>query len=146
MNARTYVINEPSLVLAAEKASKTLTFHPFIAFFIPRLFGVGKREMDIVMQNIDLKEGNWGLSYETSHGMHAVMAPGPMLDQMNETMLRTFLPFVDELAQPSSFGADGVEIDLFKWIRRKFSMASTEAIYGPGNPFKKQPELENCFW
>lgn len=142
-NKKTYIVKSPDLIAAVDRASKTLTFYPFISMISPKLFDVGKRPMSIINQNIDLKEGKWGLCYETSHGMHAAMAPGPDLDRMNETMLTMFLPGVNALAAARG---QGTELELFQWIRKAFSLASTEAIYGPGNPFVKQPELTDCFW
>lgn len=99
--------------------------------------------MSIINDNIDLKNGKWGLCYDTSHGMHAAMSPGPDLDRMNEAMLTKFLPETDTFAAAKG---QEIELDLYKWIRKSFSMASTEAIYGPGNPFAKQPELAESFW
>ena len=144
MNKKTYIIKDPDLIVAVERASKTLTFFPFISMMSPRLFDVGERPMSLIKKNIDLKDGRWGLCYETSQGMHAAMAPGRDLDSMNRAMLTKFLPEANAL----SAGAceQGVSVELFKWVRNTFSAASTEAIYGPGNPFARRPELAELFW
>ena len=110
----------------------------------PRLFDVGRRPMSLINRNIDLKEGKWGLCYETSHGMHAAMAPGPDLESMSKAMLTKFLPEADALSGGGSH--QETTLELFRWIRQAFSSSSTEAIYGPGNPFTRQPELAELFW
>ena len=37
------------------------------------------------------------------------------------------------------------EVGLWEWIRHTLTMASTNAAYGAGNPFK-DPEVEDGFW
>lgn len=36
--------------------------------------------------------------------------------------------------------------DFFSWIRHTVCLASTDVIYGPSNPFRVDPQLENAFW
>ena len=43
-------------------------------------------------------------------------------------------------------GFTGSRFNLFEWIRPRFTIASTEAIYGPGNPYKVEPEIGQGFW
>ena len=140
VNKKTYVVNSPDLIQAVDRAAKTLTFHPFIAMILPRLFDADKATMEIVNRNLDLKEGPWSLSHDISESMHRAMMPGPDLDRMTKVMLTKFLPSINALE-----GATG-SIELFQWARRAFSIASTEAIYGPGNPFSARPDLEEAFW
>ena len=138
MNKKVYIVKDPDLILAVDRASKTLTFYPFISLMSPRLFDIGDRPMSIINNNIDLRDGKWGLCHDISQRMHAAMAPGLVLDAMNQAMLTRFLQEVDSLEQNS--------LHLFSWIRKAFSVSSTEAIYGPGNPFAKVPDLSNHFW
>ena len=76
--------------------------------------------------------------------MHLAMAPGPDLDRMNRATLSQMAVYFDEVGA----GKDGGEVvvDLFEWIRPRFSIASSDAIYGPGNPLRRQPELQDAFW
>ncbi len=98
--------------------------------------------MSIINNNIDLKDGKWGLCYEISQRMHTVMAPGLDLDTMNEAMLTRFLPEANSLSGTKH----GKPLELFGWMRNTFAVASTEAIYGPGNPFARIPDLCSHFW
>ncbi|KAL8722992.1 MAG: hypothetical protein Q9225_000608 [Loekoesia sp. 1 TL-2023] len=74
--------------------------------------------------------------------MHRYLGPGPSLEKMERVALERFLPFYNELES----GTDGVVVDLFAWLRTAMTVASTEAIYGPQNPFSHQPELEDALW
>lgn len=73
--------------------------------------------------------------------MHTAMAPGPNLDHMNQNMLSIMEGYFNELG-----ARDDLTVELFEWIRPRFTVASTEALYGPGNPFKRKPELGRDFW
>lgn len=142
-NKKVYVVNSPELIQAVDRAAKTLSLYPFIAMIGPRLMGADKEDMVIVNRNLNLEEGPWGLCYEISQGMHSTMAPGPNLDRMNKAMLSRFLPQLQDLDQgPTS----GVQIGLFKWGSRALAIASCDAIYGPRNPFAKDPDLIDDFW
>ena len=101
--------------------------------------------MGLINYNMDGKivgrEGKVGVAHETHRAMHREMAPGPNLDKMNQAMLSILAPFLDEWAVEG-----GWEGDLFEWIRPRFTIASTESIYGERNPIKLQPELAEAFW
>ena len=101
--------------------------------------------MGLINYNIDGKivgkEGKVGVAHETHKGMHREMAAGPNLDRMTKAMLSTLAPFLDEWAVEG-----GWEGDLFGWIKPRFTIASTESIYGERNPIRLQPELAEAFW
>ena len=101
--------------------------------------------MALIKYNIDGKivgkEGKVGVAHETHKGMHREMAPGPNLDCMDRAMLGTMSPFLDEWAVEGGWVGG-----LFGWIRPRFTIASTEAIYGDRNPIRLHPELAEDFW
>lgn len=143
LNKRTYIVTSADLVTAVERNQKTISFFPFVSAMSPRVFDLPRHgpTMDIINQNLNKEKGDWGLVHETSKSMHAAMAPGPSLDRMNRSMLNIMARYFDELA---AHGRPSIE--LYEWIRPRFTIASTEAIYGPGNPFKRQPDLGDAFW
>lgn len=130
-----------------ERNEKTIAFFPFVSALSPRIFDLApdSRAMVLIQYNIDGKivgkEGKVGLVHETHKGMHREMAPGTNLDRMSKAMLGTLAPFLEEWAVEG-----GWEGDLFGWIRPRFTIASTESIYGERNPIKLQPELAEAFW
>ncbi|KAL8662900.1 MAG: hypothetical protein Q9202_004322 [Teloschistes flavicans] len=139
---RIYVVNSPDLISAVQKDAKNLTFGPFVSWMSPRIFDVGDEAMAAINENTDGTKGMYGLLPEITRGMHNALAPSTSLDWMTKTMLTKLGEYVD----PLGAGPDGIEIDLFKWVRTAFTVASTEAAYGPKNPFNHKPNLEDDFW
>lgn len=58
-------------------------------------------------------------------------SPGPGLDSLNRAAIRVFSTALDDMATQGR-----TTVKLFDWLRHEFFMATTEAMYGPGNPFR----------
>ena len=143
LNQRMYIVNSPELVLAVQRQTKSLSFQPFVAAMLPKLLLVDKDAMEIVKRNIDGDEGDWGLIPDTHKETWPAIAPGPQLDRMIQNMFATLLPFLDEFAGE---GEATTSTDLYAWARRAFTLAGTDSLYGPENPFRWDSELEDAFW
>ena len=128
-----------------QRNAKNLTFNHFVAAVLPRFLDVNHEVMTIATKNLHGDEGDWGLSHDTGKAIHAGLAPGPALDSFIRKMVETLNPFMDDLAQRSRSG-EGTIVDLFAWVKNSFGMATTEASYGPENPYKIEPELHQAFW
>ncbi|KAI4163202.1 MAG: hypothetical protein LQ342_003135 [Letrouitia transgressa] len=127
LSKRTYVVNSPDLVSAVQKNAKILSFNPFISFVSSRIFDADERAMAAINENIDGEQGHWGLMPEIGRGIHNTLAPGASLDWMTKTMLTKYMEFVDSLgAGKTDTGAP--ELDLYKWVRKAFTVSSTEAV------------------
>lgn len=70
--------------------------------------------------------------------MHPALL-GSGLDVMNRNMIKNLAVSIDELEQ------DHTSIDLHFWCRHAVTVASTDAVYGPLNPYK-DPAVERAFW
>ena len=143
LNQRTYIVNSPELVASVQRETKTLSFQPFVTALLPKLFLVDEKDMAIVKRNMDGKDGESGLIPDTHRETWPTLAPGPQLDLMIQDILSTLLPFLDELA---GAGEGTITTDLYTWIRRAFTLAGTDTVYGPDNPFRREPGLEDAFW
>ena len=143
LNQKMYIVNSPELVVAVQRQTKSLTFEPFVAAILPKLLLVDKDAMEIVKRNLDGNEGGWGLIPDTHRETWPAMAPGPQLDPMIQKMFSTLLPFLDEFA---GVGKGANSTDLYAWARRAFTLAGTDALYGPENPFRWDSKLEKAFW
>jgi hypothetical protein len=64
---------------------------------------------------------------------------GDGLDKMNHAMITYVKTSVDGLANKIK------PMDLHMWCRHAITVASTDAVYGPQNPFKN-PQTEQDFW
>ena len=65
---------------------------------------------------------------------------------MTRTMLDKMKLWLDDLENSQQKEAGGVEIDFYHWFRDVMSVASTQAVYGPENPFAGDPGLVKAFW
>ena len=140
LNSKVYVVTSPELVSAVNRNAKTLAFNPFIAELGKRITSHDQATSLIVQHNLNGENGS-GYVIEVHDGTKTALAPGKSLEDMTSAMLQEVFIRLTAL----DHGAIG-EIDFFAWIRKTVTMCSTQAIYGPENPFKKHPELEKAFW
>ena len=98
LSQRTYVVNSPELVIAVQRQTKTLSFQPFVATMLPKLFLVDRNAMEIAIRNMDGDDGDSGLIPDTHRETWPTLAPGPQLDLMIQGMLSSLLTFLDEFA------------------------------------------------
>lgn len=138
LNGKIYVVTAPDLITAVNRNAKALAFNPFIAQLAKRITGHSEATSRIVQRNLNGEEGP-GYVTEVHDGMVAALAPGKDLEYMTGGMLQEALRFLNAL------DTDG-EVDLFGWIRHTVTMCSTRAIYGPENPFNKDPTFVRLFW
>ncbi|KAL4995055.1 cytochrome P450 [Aspergillus recurvatus] len=130
-----YIITSPSLMQAVQRNKRTLKFAPLVTFTAERFAGIHESGMKLLR---DKEAGGAGLSAETVHAMEKTLI-GPSLDRMNEKMARMLGPLVDELAASTQI------VDLYAWCTRAITAASTNASYGPLNPYK-DPAIADAFW
>ena len=126
---------------AAERNSKTISFAPYVVLFARRVLLPSKQGEDALAENLNGEQGDWGCRIETFKAMHSAMSPGVDLDRMNETLLGNACRLLDLSSGDNKFRP----IELFAWTRHIVSLAVTEALYGPSNPFRDS-EVEAGFW
>ena len=136
----TYVVNSLDLVNSAQRNWKTLSFAPFVATFLKRLCLPSKAASEIVDRNVYAEEGPWGLFTDTHNAMHQALAPGSDLDELICLMLQRVSESLNRLLEDH----DEIVIDLYKLIRETISLASTDAVYGPQDPFQ-DPKVRRGF-
>jgi hypothetical protein len=120
---------------AVQRNKRTLKFAPLVNFTAERFAGIPESGMSLLR---DREAGGAGLSAGTVHAMEKTLI-GPSLDRMNEEMARMLSPLVDELvASPQT-------VDLYAWCTRAITAASTNASYGPKNPYKDSA-IADAFW
>ena len=93
------------------------------------------------MTNINLEMGEWGFYSESLKAMHAALAPGEGLEHMNRVMIKSVSISLDGLKL--SEGAR--RLNLASWLRHEITLATSEAVYGLGNPLRDL-NVENGFW
>ena len=143
LSQRMYIVNSPELVLAVQRQTKSLSFQPFVASMLPKLLLVDADAMEILKRNMDGDEGDWGLAMDTHRGIWLALTPGPQLDLMLQSVLTTLLPLFLEFAGSREART---MTELYAWVRRGLTLVGTESLYGPENPFRYEPGLEEAFW
>lgn len=134
-NGRTYVVNSTKLVTAVQRNAKTISFDPILTIVAQRLAGIGGPSLEILRE---LENGGEGAHRKLVHSMSPSLT-GPGLDLMNIPMLANLQKYTDELATKKD------AFSLWKWTRHVISVASTDAVYGPENPYTRD-DYEETFW
>ncbi|KAL4884084.1 hypothetical protein BJY04DRAFT_215520, partial [Aspergillus karnatakaensis] len=122
---KVYLVNSPTMLQAVQRNKGTLSFDPFITFTAERAAGIKGRGLELLREK---KAGGGGVNQAINHAMHPTLTGKP-LDRMNERMVKFLTPLIDELAKLD-------RVDLYAWCTHAITLASTEASYGPLNPYR----------
>lgn len=71
-----------------------------------------------------------------SRATSCVLAPGCVVDTISKKAIEVVTEAMDNLATHVEASKDGQIIDLWSWTHREMLIATTDAVYGPGNPYK----------
>lgn len=141
--ARMYMVSSPEWATAIHKAHKTLSFHTLVARAMKMAFGMDDSTMKIINENLNDEKGDRsGILWETHDMMFKTLAPGKVLDDLNKSFLDELAPHLNALARDGKVE----RIELYGWLRHRFSLASAAAIYGPKNPMALDPRLVSDFF
>ena len=131
-----YVINSASLVSAVQCNHKTISFDPFFTTAANRLAGIHGKGLKLIQET---ENGGGEVHSKVVHSMHPTLL-GPGLDAMNKTMIHNLQISIDKLESQHE-----VSLDLHNWCKHAIAVASTDAVYGPLNPYKSD-QIEDAFW
>ena len=136
-NGRTYCVNDVRLVQAVQRNAKTISFDPILTTVAERLAGIGGDSLQVLRE---MENGGAGAHRKLVHAMSPSLT-GRGLDLMNVPTLKVLENYINELVEkPEKF-------DLWKWTRHVISIASTEGVYGPENPYRIENfKYEDTFW
>lgn len=139
--SKIYVVTTLELVQAIQKHSKSLAFPPMAAQFASKVCGVSAEAHQILMKNVNGDDGDWGLSLESYAAMRSALLSSHELDKMNRVMVLNIAASLDNLKG----SAESAKLNLAHWLRTHVTMATTNSIYGPLNPFKDEAVADG-FW
>jgi hypothetical protein len=111
---------------AVDRHIKTVSFAPYVVQFAKRILLPSKEGLDALTVDYHEENVSCGLQPETLRAMHAALALGKDLDCTTQNILKDvsrLLNSVGTISKNESF-------DLFSWVKRVISRASTDAIYG----------------
>lgn len=134
---RLYVINDTSLIPVMQRQVRTLSFAPILLRVTSHFMGVSKKGLEIMAQE-PLEDHGFihSMMVETVKGL----APGPALDELNEDAVAILCNSLNALVDKDV----PTTVDMFQWTSYQIMMATTNAIYGPQNPFRN-PAVRKAF-
>lgn len=140
--SKIYVVTAVELIQAVQKQPKILAFPPIEAKFASRVCGSSPEAHKILMNNVNGEEGDWGLSMESYAAMRAALTPGPALDNMNRVMVENIMESLESLRPHKGTTST---INFAEWLRDSITLATTNSVYGPHNPFKDKA-IADAYW
>ncbi|KAF2118645.1 cytochrome P450 [Lophiotrema nucula] len=140
--SKMYIISSPPLITAIQKLTKAVSFATMAAKASGRVAGCSDAALEIINNNVDLSKGPESDSFVHSFFKAIVppLRPGSSLDAMNRIMIENISGSTNALAKRTP-----TRINLAKWLRREITLATTNAVYGPENPYADE-ENEQAFW
>lgn len=131
LNGKMYVVWDGILVQSIHR-NRDLSFGPFIMDFAQRMLGYDDAADKMV------REGTFVEEFVASN--HEGMSASHV-HRMNANALKYVAKKLHQITE------DGIVIrNLFHWARDVMTEATTEALYGPDNPFTKDASLIDDLW
>lgn len=138
LSGRTYVVTSPSLAVAIQRASATLDFDQLVVEMTPRLCGLSPETKALLEDPTAKQEGRVRM-VTRQHDIVTPALAGHRIHEVTEVQVKHFSDFINKVK-------DGQEVELFKFLTREVTAASTYTFYGPHNPFALDPSLIEKFW
>ncbi|KAI2469654.1 cytochrome P450 [Annulohypoxylon bovei var. microspora] len=140
--SRIYVVTDPSLAAAVQRASKVLSFTPVVPEVTERVLGLDRATVEITRRNLDPGPGDErGFLADIQDLVYAQLGPGEYLTTLSLAAAREMRR---EIA--SVFLDSPQPIDLLSWVRHLVTASTAKYLYGPRNPLAEDPSLEAAFW
>ncbi|OGM48315.1 putative cytochrome P450 oxidoreductase [Aspergillus bombycis] len=136
LKERVYIITSPDLLPSVRHSRSTMSFDPLFTAMAERAGGIRKPGLQLLREE---ERGGKGLAKKTVDVMRPALL-GNKLDHLNEQMIHVLKPIVDQVASIPTRS-----LDLYEWCSEALTVASTDAIYGPLNPYKSEA-IRRAFW
>ncbi|KAI0199829.1 cytochrome P450 [Astrocystis sublimbata] len=146
--SRLYIVTDPSLAAAVQRASKALSFTPIIPEVTERVLGLDRPTMEITRKNLDPNPGEErGFLADIQDMVYAHFGPGSSLTAISLGAARELRTEVLAFAASQSACTTAKQpIDMLSWVRHLVAVSTAKYFYGPQNPISLDPKLEECFW
>jgi hypothetical protein len=143
--SRIYVVTDPTLANAVQRASKALSFMPLVPDITKRVLGFDAAHDTILRKDIDPEPGQpKGVLADLHDMVWNYLGPGQTLTDLSLRASRELARQVNMYAE--AHDRDPEVVSLLIWIRHFVAISTANFLYGPRNPLALQPELEDSFW
>ena len=143
LKGKTYVVSQPNIVNLVSRNAKTISWSPLVTEVGLRLTGASDEARKIVEHNRDGTQGKDSYVVETHDRSIGAMIPGLEMNRISSVTLNDAW---DRFLKPIETEGGSLQVSLYGFLRHLFSVSSTTALYGPGNPILQDPSLEQTFW
>ncbi|KAJ5316817.1 hypothetical protein PENANT_c016G03031 [Penicillium antarcticum] len=132
---KVYVIKSPELVSAVRRNHRSMSLEPLLTRTSECAGGITGPGLELLRGK---ESQGQGLGHHTVTTMRPTLL-GQGLDEMNTKMMECVQKSVQELRTHRG------TIDIYQWCTLAMTIASTDAIYGPLNPYK-QRKVRDSYW
>lgn len=134
---RTYVVTSPDLVQAVQRHPKAISFWWIAVIFGARLAALSEQGKKTLFHNVEGEKGDSSMFMDGLRLITRSLKPGPALDDMNREMGTSLCKVFEHMNSGTS--------DLWEFVKHAMTIATTDAVYGPMNPYR-DPKVEAGFW
>ena len=106
-----------------------------------RLAGTTLEGMKLVRQGVVSSHPERGIVLDTRNRIHRLLNSNTNLAAMSQDLFSNIAVAHHKLCH-----SDGTVIDLASWTKQAITVASTNTIYGPMNPFATTSQVYRAFW
>lgn len=143
--SRIYVVTDPTVAIAVQRASKTLSFMPLVPDITKRVLGFDSAHVAILRKDIDpLPNQPRGILQDLHDLVWTYLGPGKSLTDLSLKASREFAQQMNTYS--SVHDRDPETVNLLHWIRHFVAVSTANFLYGPSNPLALDPSLEDLFW
>lgn len=132
---RVYVIKSPKLVSAVRRSHRTMSFDPLVTRTAKCVGGIKGPGLQLIREKASKGQG---LGHHTVLSLRPTLL-GEGLDHMNNKMVECLQKSVQEIKYHQG------TVNLYDWCSLAITTASTEAVYGPLNPYRHRGARE-AYW
>ncbi|KAG8163072.1 hypothetical protein KVR01_007550 [Diaporthe batatas] len=126
--SRIYVVNSRELIPALQKQYRSISFAA-ISADAGFIVGISKQGNELLHRDLTSEHG---FSLTWPKYIMTAMGPGKELDSINRRSIQVFAQDMDELRANGT----AVKTGLMEWARGIMIKSTTEAVWGPQNPYR----------
>ncbi len=137
---KVYVVNSPGLISQINRRQKVIDSNEFfLTVVFGKLFGFHGDNLAELFRNPG-KSGS--LRRDSMVLEHSLLERG--VASLDEVFTRTMSGVANRLSTMAQQGP--VTISLQAWLREIFTLSTAQGLFGPQNPFTRDPHLLDDFW
>lgn len=133
---KVYVVTSPELISAVRRSHRTMSFDPLVTRTVKCVGGIKGAGLELLREKV---ARGGGLGPETVVSLRPMLL-GEGLDQLNDTMIGCLRRSIEGLK--TGVVDKAKDLDLYAWCAFVMTFATTEAVYGPLNPYSERSVRE----